>query len=72
MIQTRISTILPTADVLTVFPEWIVQYCNPTSVVLDVGAGRDKNKTGAFIRPHIARLVGVDPSENIKAQSRRG
>jgi SAM-dependent methyltransferase len=66
MIKVQLSTLSPTTDVLTAFPEWIIQYCNLNSRVLDVGAGRDINKTGSLIRPHIARLVGVDPSENIK------
>src|SRR5437764_9863445 len=65
MIKTQISSLPSTIDVLEEFPAWIVQYCNPHSVVLDVGAGAGKTGNPVHIRPHIARLVGVDPDATI-------
>jgi SAM-dependent methyltransferase len=65
MIRVQISTIPSTTDILTAFPEWIIQCCDSTSVALDVGAGQDRNKIDALIRPKIAHLVGIDPTEDI-------
>ncbi len=59
-------TALPrTTDVLTEFPGWIAEFCMPTWAILDIGAGRDIHKTATHLRPHVARMVGVDPADDI-------
>ena len=65
MIRTQLSSLPSNIDVLTEFPRWITQYCDHTSIVLDVGAGQGRNKTPAMIQQKVARLVGVDPDSAI-------
>ena len=54
-----------TTNLLIAFPSWVAQYCNPTSVVLDVGAGRGRLKSPAIIKECAGSLVGVDPDPAI-------
>jgi SAM-dependent methyltransferase len=61
MIQAQLLGLPANTDVLTEFPRWIIQYCDHTSLVLDVGAGQGRGGNPATIRQKVARLVGVDP-----------
>src|SRR6266567_2141062 len=65
MIRTQLSYLPSTIDVQTEFSRWFTQYCNTTSSVLDVGAGRGRTGHAAIIRPQVSRLVGVDPDGSI-------
>jgi SAM-dependent methyltransferase len=65
MIRTQISSLPPTIDVNAVFPHWIIEHCNQTSRVLEVGAGKDRNGHAALIQPAVGELVGVDPDAAI-------
>lgn len=47
------------------FAHWIVEYCTSESLVLDIGAGRDRTNIDTVLAPHVKLLVGVDPSEDI-------
>jgi hypothetical protein len=46
------------SDPLIVFPEWIVQHCQPNATVLEVGAGRGEHGYPDHIKKHVGRLVG--------------
>lgn len=61
MIRVQVSSLSAQTDVASEFPRWIIQNCNRTSLVLDVGAGRGRAGTPELIQPNVARLVGVDP-----------
>jgi SAM-dependent methyltransferase len=52
-------------DTTRAFGQWIAESCTPDSLVLDVGAGYDRNQVDATVHPLVACLVGVDPSDNI-------
>jgi SAM-dependent methyltransferase len=66
MIPTQLSILPSNTDVLTEFPKWVIQHCEHTSIVLDVGAGKGRKRTPALIRQKVARLVGVDPDSAIE------
>jgi SAM-dependent methyltransferase len=66
MIQTQISILPSTLNMEEEFSAWVTRHCNDTSIVLDVGAGSGRTKNPEYIRPHIARLVGVDPDATIE------
>jgi SAM-dependent methyltransferase len=65
MLLTQLSHLPSTTDVQTEFPRWVTQYCDSTSIVLDVGAGKGRTGHAAIIRQKVARLVGVDPDASI-------
>jgi SAM-dependent methyltransferase len=65
MIPTRITIVPSSTNVNKAFPDWIAEYCNPTSLVLDIGAGYDRNQIDAFLKSRVSCLVGIDPSEDI-------
>ena len=44
---------------------WVLEHATPTAVVLDVGAGDGDMDYPARLRPHVARIVGIDPSAGI-------
>lgn len=66
MIKNRISTLPSSTDVLVEFPRWVTQYCDDTSIVLEVGAGKGKDGEAAPIQQRVARLVGIDPYPTIQ------
>lgn len=66
MIRTLVSFLPADVDVHTEFSRWITQYCDSNSKVLDVGAGKGRTGHAALIRPHVGRLVGVDPDAEIE------
>jgi SAM-dependent methyltransferase len=66
MIPSQIVSLPSNTDVLTEFPQWVVQHCNHTSVVLDIGAGQGKSGNPAMIRQKVGYLVGVDPDSSIE------
>ena len=59
-------TLPPSAHVNSAFLDWLSEYCTSDSYVLDIGAGKDRNQIDASIQPRVLRLVGVDPSDNIR------
>src|SRR5260370_36158330 len=61
MIGTQISSLSSNIDVRTEFPRWVIQHCDRSSIVLDVGAGSGRNKALEIIRQNVARVVGIDP-----------
>src|SRR5712692_131177 len=65
MIRSQLSILLSNTDALIEFPRWVAQHCDRTSIVLDVGAGRDTTASAAVIRQKVALLVGVDPDASI-------
>ena len=60
-----ISILPASVYVKSAIPDWITEYCTSNSLVLDIGAGKDRNQIDAFIQPRVLRLVGIDPSEDI-------
>ncbi|MBA4160340.1 MAG: methyltransferase domain-containing protein [Gemmatimonadetes bacterium] len=60
-IRTRLSALPANTDLMAEFPRWIMQECDPASVVLEIGAGEGKYGYPAAIRSQVARLVGIDP-----------
>jgi SAM-dependent methyltransferase len=50
---------------MAAFVEWVAADCTPNMIVLDVGAGYDRNHVDALLKPLVARVVGVDPAEAI-------
>jgi 2-polyprenyl-3-methyl-5-hydroxy-6-metoxy-1,4-benzoquinol methylase len=69
MILMRLNGLPATTDNNAAFTAWIAEYCTAESLVLDIGAGRDRNGIDASLQPRIKHLVGIDPSENILANS---
>jgi len=65
MIPTQLSSLPLTTDVLIEFPRWVTQYCDHTSIVLEVGAGKGKDGEAAPIQQKVARLIGIDPDSAI-------
>lgn len=65
LIQTQLSYVPPHTDVKAEFHTWIMQHCDATSVVLDVGAGKGRTGHAAVIKQEVASLVGVDPDSSI-------
>jgi SAM-dependent methyltransferase len=65
VIQTHVSSLPPTVDVLAEFPSWVAQHCDGKSAVLEVGAGRGKDGEAAIIRQKVRHLVGIDPDAGI-------
>jgi SAM-dependent methyltransferase len=65
MIQSQLSILPSNTDVLIEFPRWVVQHCDSTSIVLDVGAGKGITGSELVIRQKVAHLVGVDPDASI-------
>jgi SAM-dependent methyltransferase len=63
--KTLISILPSNALVKSVFPNWIAEYCTHDALVLDIGAGKDRNQIDAYIQPRVLRLVGIDPAEDI-------
>jgi len=52
-------------DTMAAFTAWIATDCTADMVVLDIGAGYDRNQVDAALKPLVAQLVGVDPAETI-------
>lgn len=67
MISKHIIILSANTTVNSAFPDWIAEYCNPAIHALDIGAGYDRNRIDACISPRVACLVGIDPSEDIRA-----
>jgi SAM-dependent methyltransferase len=67
--ETSIRILPSNALARSAFPDLIAEYCTPDALVLDIGAGKDRNRIDAFIQPRVLRLVGVDPSEDIVLNS---
>jgi SAM-dependent methyltransferase len=44
---------------------WVLEHATPDAVVLDVGAGDGDMDYPSRLRPHVARIVGIDPSAGI-------
>lgn len=65
MIRTQISSLPSKTDVRTEFPRWVIEHCDHTSIVLDVGAGRARSVNPAIIQQKVASLVGIDPDPTI-------
>ncbi len=65
MIRTQLFSLPSNIDVLAEFPNWIIQYCDHTSIVLDVGAGEGRTGNPSIIQPRVASLIGVDPDTTI-------
>jgi SAM-dependent methyltransferase len=67
MLSTTIRTLPATTNRMSAFTEWCAEYCTPDALVLDIGAGYDRNGVDAALQPLVARLVGIDPSEKLNA-----
>jgi SAM-dependent methyltransferase len=52
-------------DAMAAFVEWIAGDCRSDMVVLDIGAGYDRNHVDAALKPLVGRLVGIDPADTI-------
>lgn len=69
MILTQLNNLPSTTVENAAFTDWITEYCTADSLVLDIGAGRDRNGIDAKLQPLIKHLVGIDPSAGILANS---
>jgi SAM-dependent methyltransferase len=69
VIQSHVSSLPPTVNVLAEFPSWVVQCCDGKPAVLEVGAGRGKDGEAAIIREKVPHLVGIDPDAGILENS---
>lgn len=65
MIQTHVSSLSPTVDMLAEFPSWVAQHCDDQSTALEVDAGRGKDGEAAITRQQVRHLVGIDPDAGI-------
>lgn len=65
MIKTHITVLPGDTTGNSAFLNWISEYCTCDMRILDIGAGHDREKIDASIQPHVACLVGIDPSEDI-------
>jgi SAM-dependent methyltransferase len=50
---------------MAAFIAWIAEACSPDALALDIGAGYDRNRADAAVRPLVSCVVGVDPSDSI-------
>lgn len=64
-LATSVQTLSRDTDTMAAFVDWIAADCASDMVVLDIGAGYDRNQVDAALKPLVARLVGVDPAETI-------
>lgn len=65
MIRTHFTVMPATTTIQAVFPPWIAEACDAHSLILDVGAGRDRNRIDEFLQPRVSCLVGIDPTRDI-------
>ena len=66
MIRTQVSILPSYIDAQTEFARWVIKYCDHTSIVLDVGAGKGITGCARIIHQKVAHLVGVDPDTAIE------
>jgi SAM-dependent methyltransferase len=54
-------------DQYDAFCAWVAEACRPDTWMLDIGAGDGDDVYAARLRPHVLRLVGVDPDPGLAA-----
>jgi SAM-dependent methyltransferase len=64
MVQRALPAI---TDQYDAFCSWVAEACRPDTWMLDIGAGDGDDVYAARLRPHVLRLVGVDPDPGIAA-----
>lgn len=63
-----VQRVLPaTTHQYDAFCTWVAGACRPDTWMLDIGAGDGDDAYAARLRPHVLRLVGVDPDPGVAA-----
>lgn len=65
MIGVTVTTLPADTNTMRTFTQWLAGCCTLDACVLDIGAGYDRNRVDAAVRPLVSRLVGIDPSEGV-------
>lgn len=65
MLPRTVSALPAKSNSMRMFTEWVARSCTTDTLVLDIGAGYDRNQVDSALQPLVSCLVGIDPSDNI-------